>query len=512
MTHEQTQRILATGRRMLLSAYVLALLGGAPASHWSVLACFCLFALCELGNGWAKAGRPILEAWLSTRVVVVAGVLMTGGWMLAVFSRHYALGYSNFDTGIYANLLSSVAQGGAYWSSLLQKPGLANHFTPALMSLSPLWWLWDSYLWLPLLKVLAFACNGYMLFQLGAAVLGAASRLRFVAPLLWFTNPFVAKSLEFEFQASFLALPLCTVIALCCLRRQFIRAVILLIVVALLRENLALFWISAGALLALIQGERVRGLALAVSGVAVGVVIYFFVMPRFDPAGALSHSFRFDPWALPGKKLKLIVDGVLSLGLLPLLAPQLLLIVLPAYGLNLLANDPQMLSYSFHYQDLPLGVLFIALPFALRALPVAPRYLQSFGVLVGILLLGLSHRTPMQEIWRNWGAGYRVQTVQVLSELAARLPRDQDVWAPNSVGPLLASHPRLRALNVATLPSSGIFIYVEGVPPWPLSTVEYQRLGEALMAQAERGELSRAVHGGLVSVYHSARLPFAVPH
>jgi len=512
MTRDEVQGILVQSRRALLSGYVLALVCGAPANHWAVLLCFVLFALCELRSVWLGSAGLLVEACLSQRAVFIAGILMSAGWMVAVVSRHYSLSFSNFDTGIYANLISSVAHGGTYWSSILQKHGLANHFTPALMFLSPLWWLWESYLWLPLLKVLAFGWNGYLLYRLGTLVLGAANQLRFVAPFLWFTNPFVAKSLEFEFQASFLALPLCTIVVLCLERRQFVRAVACLTLIAMLRENLALFWISAGALLAVIHGERQRGLALALGGIGLGLVLYWIVMPSFDPAGALSHSFRFDPWALPFKKVRLIVDGLLSVGFLPLLLPRLLLVVLPAFGLNLLANDPQMLSYSFHYQDLPLEVLLLSLPFALRASRMTPSVARFSGAVVALVLLGLSHRTPMQEIWRNWAAGYQLESVQTISDLASSLPRDRDLWAPNSVGPILAAHPRLRALNSSTIPADGTLVYVEGVSPWPLSTAEYQHLGEFLRAQLERGEIRRIAQRGKISVYQLARLPFAVPH
>jgi len=133
-----------------------------------------------------------------------------------------------------------------------------------------------------------------------------------------------------------------------------------LIFLAGFKEHLPLVCISLGIFLLLYRRQqRNVGISLIVSGIVIGLLIFFVVMPYFNGGIPTNQSGKFGPLSLLPEKLGLLALALTTAGFLPLFSPKSLLFILPAFAISLLSNVPNMVSIHFHYLDMPMVILFI---------------------------------------------------------------------------------------------------------------------------------------------------------
>ena len=142
--------------------------------------------------------------WRNGVVWIFVGVWVLLGWFLA-FRQHAAFYTHLFDTGYYTQVLWNTAHGNWFANSLKYPTFLADHFSPALLLLAPLFWISPTSYQLQFAKIVA----------LGTPILPLYWLLRHKHPTLapvmvlaYILNPLLHQTALEEFHELMLAAPL----------------------------------------------------------------------------------------------------------------------------------------------------------------------------------------------------------------------------------------------------------------------------------------------------------------
>ena len=350
-------------------------------------------------------------------------------WLALVGVEFYSFGFNNFDTGIYANGVSNFIRSGKYYSSILGMPALGEHFTPNLLLFSPLLILKDSFLWFPLAKVIAFGACIPILFCLGREILGRGSPLIWTAPGLWVIHKYIFKLMAAEFQPSTLAMPFILGVFLLAIKGRWKLVYTFLLLLCGFKEHLPLVFISLGTFLCVENREKARGIGIIVSGIVIGILIYGVIMPAFANGIPNSHSHRFGPFDLTGAKFSLLLTCFFSFAFIPILPLRNLLWILPSFGLALITKDPLMVTTGFHYQDIPLTVMFVGLIYGLKYLretqwqkerSKAAKFIFASLILIAVFLF--HNRSPSQLILKNWPSNTQRNLISQIAAKQSEIP------------------------------------------------------------------------------------------
>lgn len=482
----------------LLSTFVVASLAGAHIGKGlgAVLIALSVIAwfLLTLHN------RDLTPERLLNRKVYWAFFLSAFAiFILQFYHSIVNLDFAIFDTGIYANLQSNLWNHGSYFSDVLEMPGLKNHFTPALGIFSPLLSVWNTFLWLPILKLLAICLCAPVLLTLGAKFLGAESPLRFLFPVLWLVDPHVHRLVATEFQASTLALPMVLLAFVWALERRFILLTLTLLLVTLLKENLALAIVSIGLLQLLFQKDRKFGSCFFLGGILVGMTVFFVIMPAI--AGPSPHLERFGPFELLREKAEVIFEVFRSVWFLPFFSLSALAITLPSFALLLAARDPQMMSFNYHYQDLPIAISYVAALMGLRALLNSSIWVK----------LAVPHRNQLLSLalivlcaYHSKGVSKQLKFTAVpqdrwilrneLEGLQRQIPPDATVFSSNLIGTYFFDR-KLRCTIgkeqfFESSASPKYLVVAKGLDPWPLSDEDRSEMLLKAEAMRDSGKLN----------------------
>lgn len=433
-------------------------------------------------------GRADFAAWLGCRRnVFLFFLVQLLGWALLIPVEYYAFEFSNFDTSIFASQVLHWKESGEYHSSIMGMHAFADHFTPNLLVFAPLFSLWKSFLWMPIVKVLAWAWSIYLLVGLSSDVLGKSSRYRYLVPGIYLVNQFVANTMLMEFQPSSLAIPL----VILAFRRAYQQRLAPLLVVLLLilgfKEHLGVVWISVGLFLAL-EGRRPwLGSILALFGAVEGLLVYQWLMPLFSD-GAIHHDSRIAPFSAIGKKLGLLVQAILSFGGLPLFARYGLLYALPGFVLVLMGGDSVMTSFKHHYHDVGFALLACSSVLGLRFLEKNTSnrraMVRAISTAVIVVVLAQGIRFPTYFIRREWPSSALMGLHEELSKAKNFIAQynPQEVWTLDHLGPYVFDQRNLKSLLAPELPAQApgltrrLILVSPLVNQYPFTAPQYEAL------------------------------------
>jgi uncharacterized membrane protein len=182
-----------------------------------------------------------------------------------------------------------------------------------------------------------------------------------------------------DFHSEIFATPL-ILFALCFLERKKVCAFFAFIVAALAaKENIALAIFPLGIYIAIAQKKVKIGILASALAAAFFIFNIYFFMPMFSSSGfrllsyeqgsslpeialgILQHPLAAIASALQFQKLAYLVLLVAPLGIgISLLAPEILLVAVPALAANLLSTAPQRSSIFFHYNEAIVPLVFFA--------------------------------------------------------------------------------------------------------------------------------------------------------
>lgn len=407
-------------------------------------------------------------------------------------SEHDALRTAALDLGYYSQVIWNTSQGRFFENSLMVKPSnyLGDHFSPFLVILAPLYWIWPDARALLIMTTVTLAAGALPLYGL----LAHKDKLSALAVLLaYYLNPLLHQSNLSQFNDITLAVPLMSIALYALLRDRPMLALLASLLTLSVKEELAVFVLMMGALLFAKRGKRRIGLVLIVSALlwlpAVAVIqvglseepLRHYTL-RYTYLGESPQEVIYTLITNPG----LIASQLLApaqreatwrllwpTAFLPLLAPEVALIGLPILAYLLMSTDPLTQSLDFWYPARLLPVLFAATALGLHRL-------GRFRTLGIIALLGLS--TAAFRFYSEAPLGMlfdpsRLETTsrtRLGQQLTHSLPDDLSVSAQTHLFPHVPLREEMYLFPYPKTDQADLIVLDRLGNPWPFTPDQYQ--------------------------------------
>jgi uncharacterized membrane protein len=350
-------------------------------------------------------GRPGLV--ISLLLALVFAVLYA--WALHL--RHSQYDTYAFDLGLLAQVVWNNLHGHWFETTVIGVNYLAEHFSPALILVSPLFLIWPNVQALLALQAVAVAGAGVGVYAAARARTGD-SATALLLQTAYHLAPATGWVVMDEFHPISLALPVVTAATALLWRRHY-RLAAMVALLALLANEDAAVWVAPFGLLIAIVGRR-RAIAWGCLTTMIATVwlasYLFLVVPAVRPptstgispppdvgafswcgtsAGDVTRCLTRDPLATarraltPNDRTALasILEPTIGLGLL---GPSFLVAV-PRWLVLLLGNDPP--GYRSHYVALLVPAAYLA---AAEAIGILRRWWPPFGRALGGLIAATS--------------------------------------------------------------------------------------------------------------------------
>jgi uncharacterized membrane protein len=411
-----------------------------------------------------RLARPRLLLWLAI------GTYGAGFAALSTL-RHRSFETGRFDLGNMVQAVWSTAHGHPLQVTNLhgaQASRLAAHVDPILVVFAPLWWLWPSPSLLLTAQALVVALGALPLFWL-ARKHTASERAALGFALAYLLYPATEWMTLNEFHPVALACPLLLFAIWYLDENRLLPFALFALLASLTREEIPLVVAGLGIWYAIGRRRWLAGGAIAAAGLAVTVIAVQIVIPHFNHGSGSSFYGRYDAvggsaagivrkaFTDPGRLLSVafdhrgahyLLDLLLPLAGLALLAPLLLIALVPELALNLLSSVDAQSSIHFHYTAGEIPILFAAAAVGARRLgrwTGAAATAAVVAALAGNYLLG-----PIP-FWRFLPGGQTLQAsdaqISRHDRIAARelrlIPGDAAVSATNSLGAHLSERKRI---------------------------------------------------------------------
>jgi uncharacterized membrane protein len=385
--------------------------------------------------------------------------------------RHDSFETGRFDLGNMVQAVWSTAHGHLLQVTSLhgeQVSRLGAHVDPILVLFAPLWWLWPSPSLLLTAQAIMVALGALPLYWLtqthtgsGRAALGLSLSYLLFPAAEWMTLN--------EFHPVALACPL-LLFAIWYLDEDRLGPfAAFALFAALTREEIGLVVAGLGIWYAIGRRRWATGAAIAIAGVAATLVAVDVVIPHFrhgaassffgryqavgGSAGGIAHKAITDP----GKLLSVafdhrgshyLLDLLLPVVVLALLAPLMLVALVPELALNLLSSVDAQKSIHFHYVAGEIPILFGAAAIGLGRLG---RWAGAAATGAVLATLIANYALGPIPLWRfvPGGATLQANSVHVSrhDRIAARqlhlIPAGAVVSATNSLGAHLSDRRRI---------------------------------------------------------------------
>ena len=349
-----------------------------------------------------KSGYFVLlfKKMLQPKIIFSLSAAISFIALCVIAHKLWALSYRIMDDISFANGIVNYLKTGFYYNSILQLPALADHFTPNLLLLAPLFKLFPSAVWLDLARWAALVWTGWLIWQLAQRHLNET--LSLIPVLFWFAAETVINLHLASFQPNLLAVPFFALAVLWIDRGKIWLAIVPLVFLLGFKENMAVYWIIAGAYLFLIKNRKILGIVFACCGVLFGLTTVYFLVP-FITDHKLIQLGVFGPFNYIPDKIKLIVLIVLSFGGVHLIHWRSLTLLLTSFGLILVSQKTTMFGLVHHYQAMILVTGAIAMISALKEWDTSFRNRHpKFGAVAPAvflwLLLTMNHKLPQNTI------------------------------------------------------------------------------------------------------------------
>jgi len=326
------------------------------------------------------AAGPLPVLTLRPRRVVAAGVVLYAAlYSFITVTRHLTLQTHALDLGYYVQLTWNLSRGAGPYVSLPEMHAWGDHFSPLLYLLAPLFRLAPGPVTLLVFQSAALSLGALAVFGIAARRLGD-ERPAAAFAVLYLLNPSLQSINVRDFHTAALAIPLLlAAIYFAETERPWLFAACVLLTLAT-REDAAIPIVGLGVWLVVSKRRVLWGAAAAACAFALLLADTRWLLPYFRGApyahlgrythlgravpeivaGVLLHPFRVLAVIMTGKRLVYLGALLAPLAFLPLLAPGVLLGVVPSLLENLLSQDPILFDYRTQYQSFVLPFLFTA--------------------------------------------------------------------------------------------------------------------------------------------------------
>ena len=328
--------------------------------------------------------RTGLTRWFGADPVigyVVLGVACLYAATLGVMSvLRYEAFASDFDHGIFSQYVWLLGQLKEPFNTVNLRFLLGDHVEPGIALLAPLGTLGVGAVGLLVVQSVALAATSPLLYIL-ARIHGARGWLAAVPALLWCASPVVLRPGLHDFHPEALVPVVLIAGCIALATRRTGWFVVSAVLACSMKEDVALTYAALGVVL-IWTGRRQLGAGLAVAATSWAAVATYVVLPLFGNADEQEFGPRFagargDSFAdvvrfvvvhplttveesLGPAELGILVMLVATAGGLCLLAPQWLLVAVPAAALNLLSAYDLQHTLQYHYWIVAAGAVAVA--------------------------------------------------------------------------------------------------------------------------------------------------------
>ena len=385
--------------------------------------------------------------------------------------RQEAFETGRFDLGNMVQAVWSTAHGHALQVTNLhgaQASRLAAHFDPILVVFAPFWWIWPSPNLLLTAQALAVALGALPLFWL-AHKHTDSERTALGFSLAYLLFPATGWLTLNEFHPVALSCPLLLFAIWYLDEDRLLSFGFVATLAALTREEIPLVVAGLGIWYAVGRRRWVAGGAIAAAGIGATAIAIQVVIPHFNHGVGSSFYHRYDAvggsaagivrkaFTDPGRLLSVafdhrgvhyLVNLLLPIAGLALLAPLLLVALVPELALNLLSSVDAQSSIHYHYVAAEIPILFAAAAIGARRLG---RWAGAAATVVVVAAIAANYLLGPIPLWRfvPGGQTFQAKAAQVTSHdrIAARelklIPANAPVTATNALGAHLSERKRI---------------------------------------------------------------------
>jgi|GEM_PF-2740879 len=390
--------------------------------------------------------------------------------VLAKVLQYNKVHIHDWDTGIYFNVAWNIFEGDGFYSDVLRRNHLGEHFSPITALFAPLFLISSSPVWLLAVQGLAVGATYVVLYFIAGKILRDATipHARLVAltlPLAAYLYRPMTNALMFEFHPSTLATPFLAGAVLALLYRRNMALWVLVALLLSMKENAALAILGLAIYAGLVQNRQRLFLALLGTAAVSAALIFGVIMPFFQ-SEEWHHYTRLGPLSLLRQKADYVFLLLKGLAFLPLVAWRCGACVLPLLALNLSVSYELQFSITHHYDDLASVFLLIAAMhgFAIIVQMVRShlsgwrlRAAVSYFALVSTVLFYPEARSPHPRLQIDWQSKHGQWIHEALAPYRA-LPDTIGMAATQPIGPYVSARRRYIPLNSKRLHHLNTFV------------------------------------------------------
>jgi uncharacterized membrane protein len=299
--------------------------------------------------------------------------------------RHWTYYSAYLDLGWFEQALWSVTQGHFFYISALGSSHFGSHNSPILFLLVPLYYLFPHTETLLIMQTILLALGAIPLYYIGRLFLDSWGGLVFSWAYLLYPGLHGVNLFDFH-ELAFLPLLLFCIIYFI-ITKQFYYFIGFSFIAMMIKEDVSilLFMLTSIAIIAKKYSNEREKLILYIT-----LMIYviwtlsslFWIIPHFSLTGGYYHSARYDfSNGIIGLiannfflKLVYIFLLLLPLALIPLIAPEFLIVSIPSFAEILLQSNVAY-RITTQYSTLVLPILFVSAIIGVRK--IQTRYCIS---------------------------------------------------------------------------------------------------------------------------------------
>jgi uncharacterized membrane protein len=449
----------------------------------------------------------------------------TVGMSWSAIYRHQHFGSNAYDLGIFDQAVWGYSRLEWMPNTILRLPHvMGDHLHPILVSLAPLYWVWDDVRALLVVQALLLALAGVPVFLWAREQIGSVPALTFQTAYLVFWA--VVGGSIFDFHELAFAAPIVSVAIYAALTRRTALLWLFVVLGLLTREDVALTFVGLALFIGVVQ-RRWRD-AVALAGVAAAWFVFAFkvAIPALAGGNAYAHWAYSQLGENPASAVLHLVthpvdsartfftphDKVVALGnlflpwlALPLLSP-LVLVMLPTLGARFFSDKPSHWApQGFHYSLMLAPIIaFAAVDTTRRARDLlADRWETLVPVaLAGLTLVASLYFTfarikPLDEL-RRYTPAERIADIE---ECLRVVPPDASVAATSALVPHLSHRRSIFVLDDRPVPRTRFLAIDASTWIFPLDHSDLRLLVERSFA---RGYGTRCSRGSTVVLEQGA--------
>jgi len=440
---------------------------------------------------------PVPVPTLRPRRVLVGGVaLYAVVFSFITVTRHLTFQTHALDLGYYVQLTWNLTRGAGPWVSLPEMHAWGDHFSPIMYLFVPAFWMAPGAVILLVAQSVALALGACPVFWLAARRLGD-ERPAAVFAVLYLVNTSLHGINVRDFHSAALAIPLLLAAMYFAEAERpwlFTASVVLTLMT---REDAAIPVVGLGLWLAVTKRRWLRGAVVASCALALLLVETRWLMPYFRGtpyphlgryaylgrsvpeivATVVLHPFRVLAGLVTGPRLLYLGLLFAPLAFLPLLAPDVLVGVLPSLLENLLGRDKVLFDHRTQYQSFVLPFLFAAAiagydRLALRRPGPWPKTVLVVAMLVSLALA--SRTINYLSVDRFWPKSEHRQAAEML----ARVPDGAAVSAWDRYVAHVSLRPLVFVFPVGIDKADHVLLYAPSFPSRANPEVTLAREGD----------------------------------